>query len=470
MSLQQALPRLIQGGMGIGVSDWRLARAVSAAGQLGVVSGTVLDAVLIRRLQRGDPGGHLRRALDAFPHPDIARRILDDYFIPGGKPAAVAYKLGPLPRLDPAPASVELLVAANFCEVWLARQGHDNPVGINYLEKLQLVTLPSLYGALLAGVDTVIMGGGIPLAIPGVLDGLARGQTVSLNIDVEGATGSQSWTQRFDPRSLGEPSTPIALRRPRFCAIVSSDTVARAMQRRATGRVDGLVVEHHSAGGHNAPPRRSHEAHTDGEPYGPRDEPNLARIADLGLPFWLGGGYGSPSRLQEALARGAVGVQVGSPFAHCRESGFTAEIKRAFLERALAGGLTVETDLQASSTGYPFKVARELSQGLASRRRVCDLGYLRQPYLRPDGAIGYRCPAEPVSVYTAKGGSSEETAGRECLCNGLLAAIGLGQPLASGGVEPPIVTAGSDLSWVRPLVQRFGLDYSAADVLAYMLG
>ena len=45
------LPKIIQGGMGVGVSSWRLARAVSALGQLGVVSGTALDQVLARRLQ-----------------------------------------------------------------------------------------------------------------------------------------------------------------------------------------------------------------------------------------------------------------------------------------------------------------------------------------------------------------------------------------------------------------------------------
>jgi NAD(P)H-dependent flavin oxidoreductase YrpB (nitropropane dioxygenase family) len=34
-------PKIIQGGMGAGVSTWRLANTVSAAGQLGVVSGIV---------------------------------------------------------------------------------------------------------------------------------------------------------------------------------------------------------------------------------------------------------------------------------------------------------------------------------------------------------------------------------------------------------------------------------------------
>ena len=48
------LPQIIQGGMGIGISHWKLAREVSLTGQLGVVSGTAIDNVLARRLQNGD--------------------------------------------------------------------------------------------------------------------------------------------------------------------------------------------------------------------------------------------------------------------------------------------------------------------------------------------------------------------------------------------------------------------------------
>ena len=61
--------QLIQGGMGVYVSNWRLARAVATErpGQTaGTVSGTALDVVYVRLLQLGDPGGHARRALAAF--------------------------------------------------------------------------------------------------------------------------------------------------------------------------------------------------------------------------------------------------------------------------------------------------------------------------------------------------------------------------------------------------------------------
>ena len=68
---------------------------------------------------------------------------------------------------------VELCMVSNFVEVFLAREGHNNPVGINYLEKVQMPHLPSIYGAMLAGVGYVLMGAGIPLHIPGVLDAFA---------------------------------------------------------------------------------------------------------------------------------------------------------------------------------------------------------------------------------------------------------------------------------------------------------
>ncbi len=91
------LPQIIQGGMGAAVSNWRLAKAVSWLGQLGVVAGTALDEIMSRRLQDGDVEGHVRRALEHFPFPQIATKILDAYFIPGGRDSAAPYKRTPCP-------------------------------------------------------------------------------------------------------------------------------------------------------------------------------------------------------------------------------------------------------------------------------------------------------------------------------------------------------------------------------------
>ena len=179
--------------MGAGVSNWRLARAVSQLGQLGVVSGTALDVILARRLQEGDPGGDMRRALARFPIPGMAQRALDRYFVPGGKPADQPFKPTPVLSQQPAPALVELVVLANFAEVFLAKEGHTGLVGINYLQKIQLPTLPSLFGAMLAGVDYVLMGAGIPMAIPGLLDQLARADATRLNLEVEGAAAGEEF-------------------------------------------------------------------------------------------------------------------------------------------------------------------------------------------------------------------------------------------------------------------------------------
>jgi len=171
----QHLPQVIQGGMGVAVSSWPLASAVSRCGQLGVVSGTALDVVLARRLQDGDAGGHSRRALAAFPFPDIADRALTRYFRPEGRPPGTGYRPVAKHALERAGAARELTVLANFVEVFLAKEGHDGFVGVNYLEKVQLATPFAIYGAMLASVDYVLVGAGVPREIAALLDDLAAG-------------------------------------------------------------------------------------------------------------------------------------------------------------------------------------------------------------------------------------------------------------------------------------------------------
>jgi len=127
------LPQIIQGGMGAGVSNWELAKAVSSLGQLGVVSGTVLDGILSRRLQDGDVGGHMRRAFSHFPFPEMAARVLARHFIEGGRPAGTPYRPIPMYSRTGSPRElIELCILGNFVEVFLAREGHDGPVGINH--------------------------------------------------------------------------------------------------------------------------------------------------------------------------------------------------------------------------------------------------------------------------------------------------------------------------------------------------
>jgi nitronate monooxygenase len=475
--MAETLPKIIQGGMGAGVSSWHLAKTVSCLGQLGVVSGTGLDQILARRLQDGDPGGEVRRALDRFPFPKMTERILRTHFVPGGKPPDAPYRSSGTHTLEGNRTAQEMCIAGNFVEVFLAKEGHENPVGINYLEKIQLPLLPSLYGAMLAGVGVVIMGAGIPIEVPGVLDALAAHQPATYGVRVVGARSGESYRVSFDPADfLEDPSAPPPIARPLFYPIVSSEVLVTMLLRRANGRIDGFVVEGHTAGGHNAPPRGSGTLSDNGQPvYGPRDVVDLASMRKTGRPFWLAGSYGSAEGLRAALEAGAAGVQVGTAFALCEESGFAPEIRQALLRKALAGEAEVFTDPVASPTGFPFKVAKlegTLSdpEPYEKRLRVCNLGLLRELYLTGGGAVGYRCPAEPEAAWVAKGGAPEESVGRRCLCNALVANIGMPQPLAKGGRELPFVTLGDDFVNVERFCLAERPTYTAADVVRTLLG
>jgi nitronate monooxygenase len=468
-------PKIIQGGMGVGVSNWRLANAVSKLGQLGVVSGTALDQLFVRRLADGDEGGYLKRGLDAFPFQDMAKRIWQEYFVPGGKPATAPYPNVPMHQKNSPRKLVELCMVSNFVEVFLAKDGHKNPVGINFLEKVQMPHLASIYGAMLAGVGYVLMGAGIPLHIPGVLDAFAAHHMAEYKLQVTGAAVGQDTQMRLNAADYIEGPLPF-LTRPRFLAIVSSNTLATTMLRRASGRVDGLVIETPTAGGHNAPPRGKLQLNAAGEPvYGERDHVNIAELRALGVPFWMAGGYGNAEKLREAVEQGAAGIQVGTAFAFSRESGMRTDLKKKLLNQALTNSGVVFTDPLASPTGFPFKVAQ--LEGTSSafpiyqeRKRVCDLGYLREPYAASeDGAVGYRCAAEPVANYVAKGGKVEDTVGRKCLCNALMANVGHAQTRKDGVVEPPLVTVGDDLNTIANFLAPGQESYGAADVVASLL-
>ena len=463
-------PAIIQGGMGIGVSSWTLARAVSCAGQLGVVSGTAVDTVMVRRLQDGDPGGHVRRAIDAFPIPSVGEQVLRRYYLQGGREPDAPYRNLPMFKQSVSAARLQLTILANFVEVWLAKEGHEGVVGINLLTKVQMPTLPSLYGAMLAGADYVLMGAGIPREIPGVLDALAEHRPARLRLEVDGDASGRIEELAFDPREHWTPTG--ALPRPRFVPIISAHSLAATLARKATGRVDGFVVEGPTAGGHNAPPRGDPRFTDDGEPvYGERDRVELDKVRELGLPFWLAGGTGSPEALRAAQAVGAAGIQVGTLFAYCEESGLAPTVRADVLAGIAEDRVRVRTDPRASPTGYPFKVVEIAGSPRQddTRERVCDLGYLRRAYRMPNGKLGYRCAAEPVEAYVEKGGDVADTVGRRCLCNGLTANIGQAQYRASGD-ELPLVTSGDDLLAVRALAERTGgAGYSASDVIAHLL-
>nr|WP_219232516.1 nitronate monooxygenase [Austwickia sp. TVS 96-490-7B] len=457
--------------MGVAVSSWQMARAVAHTGELGVVSGTALDAVLARRLQDGDPDGHARRALAHFPDPAMADRVLQRYHRPHGRTPGTPYRPHPTLTLTPSRDAIDLCIAGNFVEVWLAKEGHDGPVGINLLEKIQMATPTAVLGAMLAGVDYVLMGAGIPREIPRLLDDLAAGRPAAITVDVAGASDTHHTS--IDPSAVLGAHLPV-LHRPHFLAIVSLHSLAAYLSRDPQIRPDGFVVEGPTAGGHSAPPRGRLELDQRGDPiYRPRDVADLAAIATIGLPFWVAGGQATPEAVADARAQGAAGVQCGTLFALSTDSGLDSDLRTQLEARLRAGTLTVRNDPRASPTGFPFKVAHvpgtvSHETTYAARPRLCDLGYLRQPYARPDGGIGYRCPSEPVEQYLRKGGDLGDAVGRKCLCNALLANIGLGQTRKDGYVEAPGLTLGQDLSSARRLAALHPHGWNARDVVHWL--
>ncbi len=497
MASGESLPLLLGGGMAVGISTPPLVRAVSTYEHpgrggglcLGITSGTAAANLLARRLQHGDAG--VRLALDALAAlaPSLAPELdalHETYFVPGGKAASQPYRPVRPFGVD-APRWLQLLtIAGNFTAVWECKRGHANPVGINYLQKIELSQLPALYGALLAGVDYVCVGAGNPAAFPGYLRALVGREPATQEVHV--ARASRPATLRFDPRAFGADEVP-RLRAPRFLAIVRTCDQAEALARDEATRPFGFVFEGPSAGGHNAPPADYRRILGEPPRWGPRDEVELPRLATLRQPFWLAGHCGNPEALRRALDVGAAGVQFGTLLAFSDESGMSPALRLRVLERIWRKDLAVTSEPLMSPTGFPFKVV-QLAGSLSDeavrseRERVacCDLGHLMTPIetrrrvTRPDGVVeevaevATLCPAEPVEAFTRKGGVPLRRKGAICLCNGLMSTAGY-PGIRGGYVEPPIVTAGdASIGDVRAMqVQVRRLTYSAAEAIGRVL-
>lgn len=459
------LPEVIQGGMGFSISDWRLAKAVAVAGEklgekaLGVISGIGLTGIMTDRLQNRDPD--TQRALRAFD-PAIGEKIIAKYSkLLEGNARKI---LPPKPEIlvtgseEKKAELTGLAVAAAFTEVWLAKEGHSNPIGMNVLEKMQLMHLPTLLGAMMAGVDYVLMGAGIPKEIPKVLTDFANGLPATYSLDI--AKIKEKHLMTLDPKLF----TKKELKKPKFFVIISHHILAKLL----ADRVDGFVVEGPLAGGHNAP-ARDKEIDRNGEPiYGDKDKPDLEIIKGMGKPFYLAGAYADG--LKRAQALGATGIQVGTLFALSNESGMRNDLKEKSRREVASSTLTVYTDPVLSPTGFPFCVA-QLPGTLSDKKlnqendehRACTHGYLAQAFQDAEGKIGFKCPAEPVDAYVRKGGKKEDTEGRTCLCVGLFAAAG------HADNKTPIVTLGKELGAVKKVIDnKEGGNYSAEDALRFV--
>lgn len=506
--------KLIQGGMGVYVSNWRLAKAVAKERPgitAGSVSGTGLDVVYVRLLQLGDPGGHVQRAFAAFDSKfgvSIGKNICEMYLTDGGKLPAARYKYSPMQVVHPLNGkdvlpgnltqdepiilvmdveAIELIIATAFAEVWLAKEGHEGKIFINLMKKIELPLIYAMYGAMLAGVDAIVVGAGNPEGLAEVCTKLANHAPVSLDIPVLYRDAGETFRLIFDPKAItGGNLTSRKIDRPAFLAIVSQENLVKALAQSSSEPPDGFIIEHHTAGGHNAGPQGPMVTDEKGQPvYSELDEPNLQEIRAVNLPFWLAGGYGSKEKLAHALAVGASGVQVGSVFALAEESGMKSSYRVAILnsiKMSDIGSDLVQTTLY-SPTGFPFKVVQvegTLSDSgvFANRTRVCDIGLLQQRGVgKPDEEGGrrlfQRCAAAPIEDFIRKRGLPHNTQDKRCLCNGLLATVGLGQGGDKNGEyseEPAIVTLGNHLEDIRRLSRQGQTTYWAKDAVEDILG
>jgi len=457
--------------MGVNISDWYLARTVSLCGELGTVSGVALERIVPRILQKGDQGGHIRRALSHFPFPSIAEKVINTFYVENGIQKGTPYKAVPVFTISPASLLISLTVCANYAFVWLAKENNPNPISINYLEKVAMPHVYAITGAMLAGIDFVTMGAGIPLQIPKLLEDITEGREVSYRLPVIGKNIT-SHTMTFDPEKFFGGPLP-QMKKPGFIPIIASNLLANIfMKKLPAGSVHGFVVEEWTAGGHNAPPRKPilNEKGEQEPIYGEKDMVDYPAITPLGVPFWIGGSYASPEKLKWALSVGATGIQAGSIFALSDDSHMNNEIRRKIRKLGFEGKLIVKTDMRISPTGFPFKVV-DLDGTIAkpeiyeARTRICDQSELVSLYERPDGGIGYRCSAEPENQFVRKGGDLKDTVGRGCLCNGLITTAGFGDEK-----EPPVVTLGDDVSFLPFLMKNAEDSYSAAQAIRYLLG
>jgi len=467
------------GGMGVAVSTPGYANAIAKLNtrakpndSLGTVSLTGVWVWMARLLQDGDADGKVRRALAAFPNQEISRRIIARYYRAEGRAPNQPYVAVPILTFDLNPRLRDMMVATSFAAVWLAREGHNEPIAVNLLEKIQLAIMPCLYGAMLAGAQYYLIGAGNPIQIAEVLDRFASYRDASYRVTV-GGMGTQE--VRFDPTELRIDTRPTV--EPLWFPIVSSHTLAEALVKKSRGPVHGFIVEHYTAAGHNAPPRGRGGEITKEVIYNPdKDTADLSKIAQLGRPYILAGSQAEPDSLQKALALGAAGIQIGSIGALARESGWITSLKLAIIQAYDEGRLIVRPDGRISPSGYPFQVVQlpgtAGDPNKSERPRRCDIGALAVPRLDPNGTMVMACPSEPVDDYIRKGGQIEATVGRGCVCNDLLSAAGRPQtrvlPNGTQFVERPLATFSQQEPHYLKVLPR-GPDglYGVADAFAY---
>ncbi|MBP6941147.1 MAG: nitronate monooxygenase [Syntrophorhabdaceae bacterium] len=325
---------IIQGGMGIGVSLAPLAGAVAVEGGVGIVSSACLDRLVSRR--KG-------RSFNTYE--------------------AVCEEIS-LAKAKGGIAGINIMVA-------IARDYND-----------------SVKGAIDAGADVIISGGGIPLGLPAIKD---PGDTALIPI-VSSARALQLICKKWE---------------------------------RAGYRPDAVVLEGPLAGGHLgfAFDQIGLESNKLENLFSPVKE-----VAEMhgGFPVIVAGGIYNHDDIVRFIRMGADGVQMGTRFLATEESSASPDYKRAVVNAGKED--IVVAQRPGSPCNMPFMVIRQSPMFIDSlqgqRKPKCDKGYILSK--DREGCFN-RCAAK------------ENSESSFCICNGLLSSAGY-----NPDAEKPLYTVGAN--------------------------
>lgn len=313
---------VIQGGMGIGLSSFTLAGAVAAEGGLGVLSSAALDRIVSDR--HGKKFNHRQAA---------AQDVIDAKALANG-----------------------------------------GAIGMNIMVAVINTYEDSVLGSMDGGVDAIISGAGLPMALPEIV--------------------------KLHPRADEVALIPI----------VSSGRATEVIFKRwsRSGRLpDALVVEGPLAGGHIA----WREIDQANDPANKLENLLLEVLEvcknwNLDIPVIAAGGVYTHEDILHFIDMGCGGVQMGTRFLATHESGANSDYKQLLVE-------CKEEDIEladkpGSPCGMLFRVLKQspfYKEALNFERPAkCDKGYL---------------------LNKGKCSAKEENIKSFCICNGLLASIKL---------------------------------------------
>jgi len=343
----ETLVIFIQGGMGIGVSLAPLASAVAQEGGIGTVSSAALRHIHYKKY------GQWVSAREA--------------------------------------TKVEIALAKD--------KAKGGRVFINCMVAIVGDYEESILGALDGGVDGIISGGGLPLALPKIVNNY----------------------------QLDHPDCSVALV-PIVSSAESLEMIFRRWERTTGYHPDAVVLEGPLAAGHLG------FSFSDISKEECRLENLFPPVKEFAknhgdFPVIVAGGIFDNADIVRWAKMGADGVQMGSRFAATFESNASPKFKQAIIESKKSDIIVARNP--GSPCGLPFMVIAPYSPGYRQAKEG-----LRQPHcsrgfvLRKDGF----CPAQNEP---GKKGSFF------CICNGLLAAINPELNPMSDGVEP-IYTLGAE--------------------------